>query len=84
MLPNGCKLLTLRDAALYITKLPKAEHDAPEWQTAMGCPDSEQAAESFVGCDTFDQRHKLALHSLVFHRRIGPKQSQGKAAVEKQ
>ena len=26
---------TLRDAALYITKLPKAEHDAEEWQAAM-------------------------------------------------
>ena len=25
----------LRDAALYITKLPKAEHDAEEWQAAM-------------------------------------------------
>jgi hypothetical protein len=25
----------LRDAALYITKLPKAEHDADEWQAAM-------------------------------------------------
>jgi hypothetical protein len=33
-LPNGRKLITLRDAALYITELPKAEHDAPEWQTA--------------------------------------------------
>jgi hypothetical protein len=33
-LPKG-KLVTLRDAALYITKLPKAEHDAPEWQAAM-------------------------------------------------
>jgi hypothetical protein len=29
------ELVTLRDAALYITKLPKAEHDAPEWQAAM-------------------------------------------------
>ena len=28
-------LITLRDAALYITKLPKAEHDAEEWQAAM-------------------------------------------------
>jgi hypothetical protein len=27
--------MTLRDAAEYITKLPKAEHDAPEWQAAM-------------------------------------------------
>jgi hypothetical protein len=35
ILPTGRKLITLRDAALYITKLPKAEHDAPEWQAAM-------------------------------------------------
>jgi hypothetical protein len=35
MLPSGRKLATLRDAALCITKLPKAEHDANEWQTAM-------------------------------------------------
>jgi hypothetical protein len=35
MLPSGRKLATLRDAALYITKVPKAEHDAEEWQAAM-------------------------------------------------
>ena len=34
-LPNGRKLVTLRDAAQYIMKLPKAEHDADEWQVAM-------------------------------------------------
>jgi hypothetical protein len=34
-LPSGRKLITLRDAALYITELPKAEHDAEEWQAAM-------------------------------------------------
>jgi hypothetical protein len=34
-LPKGKTLTTLRDAALYITKLPKAEHDADEWQAAM-------------------------------------------------
>jgi hypothetical protein len=28
-------LITLRDAAEYITELPKAEHDADEWQAAM-------------------------------------------------
>jgi hypothetical protein len=33
-LPKGRKLITLRDAALYITKLPKAEQQVPEWQTA--------------------------------------------------
>jgi hypothetical protein len=25
----------LQDAGTYITKLPKAEHEAPEWQTAI-------------------------------------------------
>jgi len=34
-LPDGRKLLTLRDAAEYITALPKAEHDAADWQLAM-------------------------------------------------
>jgi hypothetical protein len=35
ILPDGRKLLTLRDAATYITELPKAEHDTEAWQTAM-------------------------------------------------
>jgi hypothetical protein len=36
MLPGRKQpLVTLRDAAQYITKLPKAEHDADEWQAAM-------------------------------------------------
>jgi hypothetical protein len=34
-LPKGRWLLTLRNAAEYITKLPKAEHSAPEWEAAM-------------------------------------------------
>jgi hypothetical protein len=34
-LPGRKPLLTLRDAAMYITKQPKAEHDAEEWQAAM-------------------------------------------------
>jgi hypothetical protein len=36
-LQDGRKLLTLEDAANYITKLPEAEHTAPEWQAAMEC-----------------------------------------------
>jgi hypothetical protein len=35
ILPDGRKLLTLRDAAEYITALPKAEHEAADWQVAM-------------------------------------------------
>src|SRR6202045_1440093 len=34
-LPGQKALVTLRDAARYITKRPKAEHDAEEWQAAM-------------------------------------------------
>src|SRR6266481_1804081 len=34
-LPRGRQLVTLEDAGKYITKLPKAEHEAAEWQTAM-------------------------------------------------
>jgi hypothetical protein len=35
ILPDGRDLLALRDAAEYITALPKAEHDAADWQVAM-------------------------------------------------
>jgi len=34
-LPDRKPLLTLCDAAVYITRLPKPEHDAEEWQAAM-------------------------------------------------
>jgi hypothetical protein len=34
-LPGGRKLITLRDAADYITSLPKNESDLPEWQSAI-------------------------------------------------
>lgn len=35
LLPSGRKLSTLRDAAAYITNLPKKEADLPEWQAAI-------------------------------------------------
>jgi hypothetical protein len=35
LLPNGRKLITLKDAATYITSLPKKEAALPEWQTAI-------------------------------------------------
>ena len=34
-LPTGRQMLTLKDAADYITSLPKKESDLPEWQTAI-------------------------------------------------
>ncbi len=34
-LPDGRVLVTLRDAASFITELPKKEADLPEWQPAI-------------------------------------------------
>src|SRR5258705_13105526 len=34
-LARGRKLVTLQDAGKYITKLPKADHEAQEWPAAM-------------------------------------------------
>jgi hypothetical protein len=34
-LTDGRTLITLEDAATYITKLPKAEHEAEEWPAAI-------------------------------------------------
>ena len=33
-MPDGRQLVTLKDTGTYITKLPKAEHKAAEWQAA--------------------------------------------------
>ncbi len=34
-MPRGRYLVTLEDAGNYITRLPKADHEAQEWQAAM-------------------------------------------------
>ena len=34
-MPGGRTLVTLRDAASYITAFPRKEADAPEWQAAI-------------------------------------------------
>jgi len=36
-LPGRKPLVTLRDAAQYILKLPKAERELPQWETAVEC-----------------------------------------------
>jgi hypothetical protein len=36
-LPRGRQLATLKDAADFIMKLPKAEQELPEWQLATSC-----------------------------------------------
>ena len=44
-LPKGKKLVTLRDAALNITELPKAEHDAPTFIPSIIVHLTRQARE---------------------------------------
>jgi hypothetical protein len=34
-LPRGRQLVTLKDAATYVMKQPKAEQNLPEWQAAV-------------------------------------------------
>ena len=34
-LPKGAPARTLRDVAIYIRKLPKAEQEGPDWQAAV-------------------------------------------------
>jgi hypothetical protein len=45
LLPRGRQLVTLEDAGKYITKLPKAEHQAAEWLAAMEASWSRRRAD---------------------------------------
>ena len=48
LLPRGRQLVTLEDAATYIMKLPKAEQDLEEWQTAVVCLIGAAEGRDFV------------------------------------
>jgi hypothetical protein len=47
-LPRGHHLVTLEDAAAYIMKLPKAEQNLEEWQTAIACLIGAAEGRDFV------------------------------------
>jgi hypothetical protein len=47
-LPRGRQLVTLKDAAGYIMKLPKAEQNLEEWQTTTGCLIGAAEGRDFV------------------------------------
>jgi hypothetical protein len=70
LLPKGKKLTTLRDAALYITKLPKAEHDADEWQVAMEA--LLPVARSSIRCKVRSRLRAVFLlnEKIGYHRRM--------------
>jgi hypothetical protein len=64
-LPGRKPLFTLRDAATYITELPKAEQDAPAWQTA-----AELLMIAERGGDTMMAR--IAMLKALHHRAPEP------------
>jgi hypothetical protein len=47
-LPRDRQLVTLEDAAAYIMKLPKAEQNLDDWQTAIGCLIGAAEGRDFV------------------------------------
>jgi hypothetical protein len=47
-LPGGRQLVTLKDAAEYIQKLPEAEQQLEEWQAAIGCLIGAAEGRDFV------------------------------------
>jgi hypothetical protein len=47
-LPRRRQLVTLEDAGAYIMKLPKAEQDLEDWQTAIGCLIGAAEGRDFV------------------------------------
>jgi hypothetical protein len=58
-LPDGRELRTLRDAGNFIAKLPKAEHDAPEWES--GHPSLDAGRRTPRGYDAASHRHHESL-----------------------
>jgi len=51
--PKGKALTTLKDAAAYIMKLPKAKQQSPEWQAATEA--LLMAAEKLLSAMTLDE-----------------------------
>jgi hypothetical protein len=70
ILPGGKRLITLRDAAQYIIKLPKAEHDAKEWQAAMQA--LLLVARSSLRCKVRSRLRAVFLlnEKIGYHRRM--------------
>jgi hypothetical protein len=49
VLPKGKTLVTLKDAANYILKLPKSKQHSPEWRVA-GCGTAQSAQADGEAC----------------------------------
>jgi hypothetical protein len=66
ILPGRKPLVTLRNAAQYIIKLPKAEHDAKEWQALL------LVARSSLRCKVRSRLRAVFLlnEKIGYHRRM--------------
>jgi hypothetical protein len=74
LLPGGRQLVTPRDAADYIMKLPKAEQDLEEWQTAIGCLTGAAEGRDILSASAWWELSIGALSGCSLHResiRIG-------------
>ena len=74
-LPRGRDLVTLEDAARYITRLPKTEQESPRWQAAaealiMAAEDHGPVMHARIGMLRALNFGKVA---PVVERRKGPK-----------
>jgi hypothetical protein len=68
-LPKGKKLVTLRDAALYITKLPKAEHDAEAAMEALLLVAESDGPTMFARIGVMRALHRNKLEAAPAPRR---------------
>ena len=76
-MPKGKPLLTLKDAADYIMKLPKKVHDAPHWQLAM-----EQLIDTAEGRN-FVMHARIAVLRALNHSLPDPKTEPRRKVLKK-
>jgi hypothetical protein len=72
-LPSGPPARTLRDAGNYIRKLPKSEHDTPEWRLAVqmlidAAEDRGPMLFAKMGILRATERHTTISSGLSAHR----------------
>jgi hypothetical protein len=75
--PKGKPLVTLRDAADFVLRLPKKVHDAPHWQLAMA-----QLIDAAEGRN-FIMHARISVLRALNHGLPDPKTEPRRKAVKK-
>ena len=76
-LPDGRELLTMQDAADYITALPEAKRNAPEWQIAM------EAVRLVAKHNGSEILARMAMRQALNHGKPAPEPTPRRKAVKK-